>query len=293
MTTKQSELTVSVILPVVDEAHSLRQTVEILLADNPGSICEILIVICKFTTPAAIAVCDALRAEYPDIILVRAQTRPFLGGAMQDAFDWATGSHILMMASDLETDPATAKDLIARAAEGWDIVTANRWLTPGSFHGYAPLKHLLNWIFQRLMQTLYRTSLSDLTFGFRIFKSSWLAKIAWQELRHPFLLETVLKPLRLGARITEIPTTWSARAEGESHNTFWRNFEYFRVAVKVRFTSRDNLLRGPSRQLDASCNRAQPEQSLRSQRVRMSSEALVRTENSSPNKEPSKAGGLS
>ena len=241
-------MTVSVILPVVDEVHSLRQTVEMLLADNADSICEILIVICKLTTPDAIAECDALRTRYPDIIMVRAQTRPFLGGAMQDAFDWANGSHILMMASDLETDPATAKDLIAHAAEGWDIVTANRWLTPGSFHGYDPLKHLLNWTFQRLMQMLYWTSLSDLTFGFRIFNSSLLARIAWQELRHPFLLETVLKPLRLGARIVEIPTRWSARAEGKSHNTFWRNFEYFRIALKVRLTPRRKLLRGVSGQ---------------------------------------------
>src|ERR1700730_5859959 len=129
MTTKQSELTVSVILPVVDEVHSLRQTVEILLAENADSICEILIVICKLTTPGAIAECDVLRTEDPDAIVVRAQTRPFLGGAMQDAFDWANGSHILMMASDLETDPATARHFVARAAEGWDIVTANRWRT--------------------------------------------------------------------------------------------------------------------------------------------------------------------
>ena len=232
----------SVILPVIDETESLRKTVEIVVAENQAHIAEILLVVCKATTPAALAQCHALEAAWPGLVQVREQKRKFLGGAMQDAFEWAKGSHVLMMASDLETDPATVKDLIAGAQQGADIVTANRWLHGGSFDGYSPLKWALNWVFQRLMQALYLTPLSDLTYGFRIFKTNWVKNTAWEELRHPFLLETIIKPLRLGAVVTEVPTTWRSRTEGESHNTFWRNFEYFRIALRVRFTSRQKLL---------------------------------------------------
>lgn len=68
---------------------------------------------------------------------------------MRDAFEWAAGSHVLMMASDLETEPATVKDLIASARQGYDIVTGARWTRVESFRGYHPLKHRLNLVFQK------------------------------------------------------------------------------------------------------------------------------------------------
>jgi glycosyltransferase involved in cell wall biosynthesis len=236
-------MTVTAILPVTDETTSLRKTVEVLLAENPREISEILIVACQRTTPAALAVAAELGREHAGLIQVRFQQRPFLGGALRDAFEWASGSHVLMMASDLETDPATVKELIAKAEDGYDIVTATRWKGQGGFSGYNPFKRFLNAFFQMIFRILYGTTLSDLTYGFRIFKSPWVKTIDWEELRHPFLLETMLKPLRLGARVAEIPTTWRARTEGESHNPFWWNFVYFRVAVKTRFSNTRRLLR--------------------------------------------------
>jgi glycosyltransferase involved in cell wall biosynthesis len=236
-------MTVTAILPVIDETASLRETVEVLLAENRREISEILIIACQRTTPAALAVAEELGREHGGLLQVRFQQRPFLGGAMRDAFDWASGSHVLMMASDLETDPATVKELIGKAKDGYDIVTATRWKGGGGFRGYDPLKLFLNGTFQTIFRIFYGTALSDLTFGFRIFKREWVKTIAWEELRHPFLLETILKPLRLGARVTEIPSPWRARTEGESHNSFWRNFVYFRIAFKTRFRSKRKLLR--------------------------------------------------
>jgi len=233
---------VSVILPVIDETTSLRKTVDILLAENRASIGEILIVACSKTTEQSRAVCDALLREHPGLVSLRFQERPYLGGAMRDAFEWARGTHVLMMASDLETDPATVKDLIAKAQEGYDVVTATRWSQDGGFQGYSPVKYALNWAFQRMFRLLYGVSLSDLTYGFRIFKAEWVKNIAWEELRHAFLLETILKPLRLGAKVVEIPTVWRTRQEGSSHNPFLQNFVYFRTAFKTRFTNQRQLL---------------------------------------------------
>ncbi len=235
-------MNVSVILPVIDETVSLRKTVDVLLADNRANIGEILIVACDKTSREALAVCNALASEHDDLISVQFQKRPYLGGAMRDAFEWARGTHVLMMASDLETDPATVKDLIAKAKEGYDIVTATRWSQTGGFQGYSPLKYALNWTFQQIFRLLYGVSLSDLTYGFRIFKAEWVKKIAWEELRHAFLLETMLKPLRLGAKVVEIPSVWRTREEGNSHNPFLQNFVYFRTAFKTRFTNQRQLL---------------------------------------------------
>jgi glycosyltransferase involved in cell wall biosynthesis len=239
-------LRVSVLIPVMDETVSLRETIKIVFDENGPWIHEVLILVCKRTSPEALEVCNEMQAAYPACIQIRFQTKPFLGGAMQDGFDWATGTHVLMMASDLETDPYSAKDLIQKATEGYDVVTATRWTTPDAFHGYDPLKRILNWWFQQFFSLLYGVHLTDMTFGYRIFKTPLVKSIAWEEVRHPFLLETIIKPLRLGASVCEIPTTWKARIEGESHNSFWRNFVYFRPGLKVRFARKALLLRNPS-----------------------------------------------
>src|SRR5947209_5188911 len=115
--TRPSDFSVSVILPVIDETTSLAKTVEVLLAENRQDISEILIVVCKKTSAAAREVCSFLLSRYPDLIRICEQTKPFLGGAMQDAFAIAQGSHVLMMASDLETDPHTVRPLMQKAKE--------------------------------------------------------------------------------------------------------------------------------------------------------------------------------
>jgi glycosyltransferase involved in cell wall biosynthesis len=212
------------------------------LSENRESISEILLVVCQRTRPDALATCEKLTRLHPGLIQTRFQQRPFLGGAIRDAFDWARGTHVLMMASDLETEPSSVKDLIRKAGEGYDIVTATRWSENGGFHGYEPVKYVLNWLFQRSFRLLYGTALSDLTYGYRIFKAKWVKEIAWEELKHPFLLETILKPLRLGATVAEIATVWRTRQEGVSHNSFLQTLLYLRPALTIRFTPRHALL---------------------------------------------------
>ena len=237
-------LAVSVIVPLLDETAALTATVDSVLADNAAHVCELFIVVCQRTSSEALVCAQALVARYPQLVTIRQQDRKFLGGAMQDAFGWSRGSHVLMMSSDGETDPHLVATLIARAEEGHDIVTATRWAQGGGFApGYSRLKLGLNWGFQRLFAALYGTQLTDLTYGFRIFRAAWVKDVAWEELRHPFLLETLLKPLRLGARVVEVPCVWRAREEGVSHNSLAQTFAYVPMALRTRFRPRHTLVR--------------------------------------------------
>jgi glycosyltransferase involved in cell wall biosynthesis len=234
---------VSVILPVINETASLQKTVEIIIADCDRDIMEFIIVVCDKTTPESRKVCEQLKNKYGERLKILKQKLPFLGGAMRDAFGFASGSHILMMASDMETAPDEVKDFIAVAKkQPGEIVTGSRWIKGGGFQEYSPIKYLLNFIFQRLFSLLYRTELTDMTYGYRLFPASLVKAIRWEELRHPFLFETIVKPLRLGVKVREVPSKWKARSEGGSQNTFLRNFEYFRIGLKTLFYSREQIL---------------------------------------------------
>jgi glycosyltransferase involved in cell wall biosynthesis len=234
----------TVILPVINETYSLVETVESILRTSKADICELLIVVCDRTTPESMATIKTLSAQLGGFVVVHRQKLKFLGGALREAFDLARGTHTIMMASDLETDPSLVPQLIAQArAHPAAIVTVTRWRTGGGFENYSSIKLIANWIFQKLFSLLYWTRLSDMTYAYRIFPTKLLQAIKWQELRHPFLFETMIKPLRLGVPVIEIPGVWRARTEGESQNTFARNFEYFKIGLRVRFAAARDVLR--------------------------------------------------
>jgi GT2 family glycosyltransferase len=90
----------------------------------------------------------------PDKVVVLRQQRPFLGGACMDAVDKATGSHLILMASDLETDPYQVKTMIALARKYPDrIVLNSRWIRGGRFIGYEKTKLVMNFFFQKFLQS--------------------------------------------------------------------------------------------------------------------------------------------
>lgn len=234
----------SIILPVMNETYSLRQTVEIIENDCGRDVKEYLIVVCDRTKKESLAVCEELKERLGSRVKIHVQRLPFIGGAIREAFELASGSHTVLMASDLETPPEVVKTMIDLVKEQPDrIVTASRWIKGGKFYGYDPLKKFLNFIFQRIFSLLYFVALTDMTYAYRIFPTKLIQSIEWEELKHPFLLETIIKPLRLGVKVKEIPAVWKARTEGESQNTFFGNFVYFRIGFRTRFMAKSKILK--------------------------------------------------
>lgn len=256
----------SVIVPVMNETTSLEQTVEIVMRDVGAWVAEILIVVCDRTTSEAMVVINKLAESLGDAIVVHHQRLPYLGGAMREAFELAKGSHTVMMASDLETDPNDLAKMVEESRKNPSaIITASRWRAGGGFSGYSPAKMIinllksrsssdysptkliLNSVFQSFFSILYQVHLSDMTFGYRCYPTAVIQSIEWEELRHPFLFECLVKPLRLGVPVIEIASGWKARIEGESQNTFLRNFVYFRTGLRTRFRRRKSILKPGSK----------------------------------------------
>jgi len=241
---------VSIISAAINETVSLRKTLEIIYETcDLNDIAEIIVAASqKKTTQECLQICQELKREARVPFTVLFQTRGFAGGAYRDAFDIARGSHVIMMASDLETDPHSIVHLIAAAKERPNcIICASRWTKQAKFgKGYDPVKYVLNYIFQKLMRLAFWADLTDWTFGYRLFPLEVVKSINWVEQRHPFFLETILKPIRLGVPVCEISTTWSPRKEGESQNPLWRNFLYFKTVFDVLFSNSSTFLKQPA-----------------------------------------------
>lgn len=239
----QYKKSVSIILPATDETYSLVETVEQARSNLSGHPLQFLIVTSpSLTTSACRTTIDSLQKKYRVEVESFDQTSPGIGRAIQEALSRARHDYVVLMASDLETDPSILPTLVDGLDQGTDIVATTRWKKGARFHGYHPVKLVFNFLFQLCFRLLYWTNLTDLTYAYRAYRTDLLKKIRWEEARFPFLFESIVKPLRLGYKAAEIEAPWTARKEGESHNSLRQTIDYARVGLRVRFMDRRKML---------------------------------------------------
>ncbi len=232
MRVQLSDIRLSVIVTVYSETFSVRETVERLLASNRGYILEILLVVAPKSSEESFTVCRDLEKKYQRLKVYTQERTPGVGWAYREGMALAKGNYIALMSGDLETEPEAVDRMVRKIEEtGCDCVIASRWLQGGGFVNYDKKKLVLNWMFQKLFRMLYGTKLTDLTYGFKILKQEVAQSITWEGTLHEIFIETTVKPLRAGFVFAEVPSVWIGRKEGESKNTFWRNFRYIRLAI--------------------------------------------------------------
>lgn len=232
------EVDISCILGAVDETDSLVQTVETLISGNDVlNNLEILIVLAPFATNETKQIANALERNFTEVRLIHQHTKG-IGGAYQQGFENAKGEIVILMSSDLETDPHLVGPMVHIIQENQkiDIVTVSRWLKANSFSKYPLLAKILNYFFQKLAQKLFMSELSDFTYAFRAYRKSILQDIVWEESSHSFFLESLLKPLIKGARIQEIPGVWVKRSQGERHFSMWSYLHYIKILIRIKFS---------------------------------------------------------
>lgn len=226
----------SIVVTVFTETFSLRETVGILLRHDRGYIHEIILLTSPRASAETFAVCSECEARDERVRMVIQKHNPGIGWAYREGMLAATGNYVALMAGDLETEPAAIDRMVDKLVEtNCDGVIANRWLPGGGFTNYDPLKLILNWIFQKSFSLLFWTRLGDLTFGFKILSRKIVENVRWESTLHETCIETTVKPLKMGFYIEEVPSVWVGRREGVSVNTFFRNFRYVRLALKVLF----------------------------------------------------------
>jgi glycosyltransferase involved in cell wall biosynthesis len=231
---RPANIQLSVVVTVFSETFSIHETLDILEKSDRGYIKEILLLISPRASEEAFKICHERAARDPRVKVVVQKNNPGIGWAYREGMEAATGNYVGLMAADLETEPAAVDRMVQKIEEtGCDGVIANRWLPGGGFTNYDPLKYALNWIFQKGFKVLYWTKLGDLTFGFKILSKEMTQAIQWEGTLHEICIETTVKPIKKGYRIEQVPSVWVGRREGQSINTFFRNFRYVRTAFHV------------------------------------------------------------
>jgi glycosyltransferase involved in cell wall biosynthesis len=229
------EASLSIVVTVYTETISVVETVERLLKSENRALIEILIVISPRASEQTKRICADLSKRFDVVRTHVQQSGPGVGRALREGMQQARGEWVAIMSGDLETEPEAVERMYRKMQETCaDVVIGSRWERGGGFENYNQLKLVCNWIFQNIFRFIYRTKINDLTYGFKLLRKDVIESIRWESTHHTIYIETTIKPLRQGYRLEQVPTVWIGRREGKSVNTFFRNFEYVRLALRVR-----------------------------------------------------------
>ncbi|OPZ19763.1 MAG: Undecaprenyl-phosphate 4-deoxy-4-formamido-L-arabinose transferase [candidate division BRC1 bacterium ADurb.BinA364] len=198
---------VSVIVPMKDEAGSVRSLVEQIERELAGRSFEIVLVddgSQDGTTEQVAALCQ--EATWRKGIVLR---RNFgKAAALRAGFDVARGDLIFTIDGDLQDDPSEMSRFLQAIEDGADMVVG--WKTPRR----DPLsKRLPSILFNRIIAISSGLRLHDLNCGFKCFRREILDEIELYGELHRFI--PVLAYAR-GFRVVEIPVRHHPRRSGHS-----------------------------------------------------------------------------
>ena len=208
----EERMTLSVIMPVYNEVHTLKEVVTAVLATERAH--ELLIVDDGSE--------DGTRDLYPEIEAMDDSIRVILqekntgkGGALRTGFDQATGDIVIIQDADLEYDPRDYKAILQPIEEGRAEVVYGSRFRGGPTKTMFFLNMLGNKFITLTANILYNTILTDVETCYKAFRREVIQGIPLRSRGFDFEAEVTAKVLKRGYRIWEVPISYNGREYDE------------------------------------------------------------------------------
>jgi Glycosyl transferase family 2 len=238
---------VSVVIPAMNEARNLPHVFALM----PRTIHEVILVDGHSVDgTAAVA-----RELWPEVRIV-AQNRAGKGNALACGFAAATGDIIAMIDADGSADPGEIPAFVSALLNGADFAKGTRSGKGGGSEDLTRLRRAGNRVLSAMFNVCYKTSYSDLCYGYNVFWRRHLAVLGldsatpvpndgdgglWGD---GFEIETLIhiRIAKSGLKVTEVPSFEQARIHGVSSlNPFSDGMRVVRtILMERRRTRRPN-----------------------------------------------------
>jgi glycosyltransferase involved in cell wall biosynthesis len=145
------------------------------------------------------------------------QSGPGKGNALRTGFTSATGDYIVMMDADGSMAPTEIPHFLHFLDNGYDFVKGSRFIAGGGSLDITRFRRLGNRVLLAAVNRLYRTSMTDLCYGFCAFRRSFLDDLDLHSSGFEIETEMIAHALRSGLRIAEVPSLELPRRNGRSN----------------------------------------------------------------------------
>lgn len=201
MTNAKHPLDVSVVIPCLNEANSLKFCIDkAMSAFREAKLQGEVVVADNGSTDGSIEIAEKHGAR-----VIHVEERGY-GSALRAGIVESRGVFIVMGDADDSYDFTDVPRFVEKLREGYDVVMGNRFLggiKPGAM---PPLhKYLGNPGLTALLNLFFRARIGDSYCGMRGFRRAIYDRLDVRSTGMEFALEMIIKSAQIGARIAEIP----------------------------------------------------------------------------------------
>jgi dolichol-phosphate mannosyltransferase len=205
---------ISVILPVFNEAHNLKELLPAVFRnlEGLGLSYEVIVVDDGSTDQTGEVVRQLAR---PQLRLIQLRRNTGQTAALMAGIRFSKGDILITMDGDLQNDPADIPQLLAKLDEGYDLVSGWRQQRKDA----ALRRNLPSSLANRLISAVSGIFLHDYGCTLKAYRRQALQGVQLYGEMHRFI---PIYAYWNGARVTEIPVRHHARGHGVSHYTLMR-----------------------------------------------------------------------
>lgn len=225
---------ISIVVPVFNEARTVAEVIQRLIAIDLPAPREILVVN-DGSTDGTREVLDQI-VERPELRIIHAEKNGGKGSAIRIGFARATGTIVAIQDADLELDPAQIADLVKPILDGRSrVVYGSRFLAG---RPDAPwLSVFANQVLTGITNLLYGARITDMETCYKIMERPIAQSLDLESNRFDIEPEITAKLLRAGHSILELPIHFNPRSRAQGKKIGWRDgFRAIEVLFKYRFS---------------------------------------------------------
>src|ERR1700719_2645540 len=206
-----AQLSVDVVIPVLNEAHVLKQSVGSLLSFLRSSLCYRwrIVIVDNCSTDGTQNVAKELVAAHPEVKLLRLLQKG-RGRALRHAWLRSNADMVCYMDVDLSTKLHHVPELLdAILQDGYDVATGSR-LMRESRTKRSLKREIISRIYNVLIKAVLFTRFSDAQCGFKALSRKAVEEIVPQIKDQAWFFDTEMLVLaeKQGYRIKDVPVEW-------------------------------------------------------------------------------------
>ena len=214
------EVHLSVLVPVYNEETTIR-----IIIDQVRSVPIRTEIVCvnDCSTDGSRAVLDRLHAAGLIDVLVHKERNAGKGAAIRTALEHSTGNIVIVQDADLEYDPADWSLMLDPIIEGKaDAVFGSRFL--GGSHRVLYFWHRVgNSLLTTVSNMFTNLNLTDMETCYKAIRGDLARSLVLTTDRFGFEPEVTARLAQAGARIWEVPISYSGRTYAEGKKIGWKD----------------------------------------------------------------------
>lgn len=215
---------VSILIPLYNEARTIRRVLEMVYQVDIGPLEREVIIVDDGSTDGTSEVLKSMDGLMPPPLVFSHGRNQGKGAAIKTALTFATGDIALIQDADLELDPSEYPILLRPIVAGEaTVVYGSRFNGSNPIQAFAFWGYLGNRLLSWATNILYRSSLTDMETGYKVFIIDLIKDLPLRADRFDFEPEVTAKLLKRGHHPYEVPVSYLSRCRSQGKKLRWKD----------------------------------------------------------------------